>query len=66
MDIKEKFRNMNVEKRAYINGKYVESKSRKTIEKYSSFNGMDLSGISACGKDDVEDTVKCEIGRAHV
>ena len=48
-----------MEKRAYINGKYVESKSRKTIEKYSSFNGMDLSGISACGKDDVEDTVKC-------
>lgn len=59
MDIKEKFRNMKVEKRAYINGKYVECKSKKTIEKYSSFDGMDLSGISACGKEDVEDAVQC-------
>ncbi len=47
-----------IEKRAYINGKYVAATTGRTMEKLLSFDGRTtLSGIAACGKEDVDDAV---------
>lgn len=59
MDIKEIFKNMHVETRAFINGAYVESQSGEKIVKCSSFDGMALPEITACGKPEVEKAVLC-------
>ena len=58
MNVKEIYHNMNVVNKAYINGKYVESISGKVIQKQSSYDGMDLPFIPACGKEDVEKAVQ--------
>lgn len=58
MNIFEYIRDLKLEKRAFIDGKFVESNSGKVIEKQSSYNGKDLSGISACDEKDIENAVK--------
>lgn len=47
-----------IERRAYINGKYVDSVSGKTIEKTASIDGTDRSGIAACDEEDVNIAVE--------
>lgn len=58
MDISEKFNNLVIEKRAYIDGRYVWPKSGSVIEKKGSYDGRDLSGIAACAQEDVDIAVK--------
>lgn len=48
-----------IEKRAYINGKYVNGISNQTMSKVLSFDGTTLSGITACDKEDVDYAVNC-------
>lgn len=43
-----------IEKRAFINGKYVEAIKNKIIYKNSSIDGSDLSGLSSCDEEDVD------------
>lgn len=59
MDIREIYRNINVETRAYVNGEYIESEGRKTIIKHSSFSGVLLPEITACGETEAEKAVQC-------
>lgn len=54
----EKVKDLSIEKRAFINGKYVEGKNKKTISKKNSYNGFDLSGIVACDEEDINMAVQ--------
>jgi len=57
-DIEQKLQNLKIEKRAFINGKYVEAIDKKIITKQSSIDGRDLSGLSACNEKDIEIAVE--------
>jgi len=52
-NIEEKLNNIKIEKRAFINGEYVESIDKKTINKQSSIDARDISGLSACNEKDI-------------
>ena len=56
-NIKEKVTNLKIEKRAFINGSFVESINGKTIRKISSVDGRNLSGLCACSGKDVNNAV---------
>ncbi len=58
MNVRKKLENLNIEKRAYINGEFVEAENRKTIEKISSIDGLIISGIAACDDVDVNKAVE--------
>jgi len=58
-NINTKIENLKIEKRAFINGKYVESITKKIITKKSSIDGRDISGLSACSEYDVNQAVEC-------
>lgn len=57
MNIKEKLDVSKIEKRAYIGGRYVWAKNGNVINKTSSIDGTDLSGIAACDETDVNEAV---------
>lgn len=57
-NIKEKTSALKIEKRAFINGKYVNAVDGDIIHKISSIDGRDLSGISSCKEADVNIAVK--------
>lgn len=57
-NIQKYIQTMNIEKRAFIDGKFITSASNKIIIKTSSYSGEDLSGISACDEKDVDKAVK--------
>ncbi len=59
MNVYEDILKLNIEKRAFINGEYLQSSSQKVIEKSSSYNGDDLSGIADCTEEDVDFSVQC-------
>lgn len=50
-------KNITIEKRAFINGDYTEGEDKAVMKKYSSYDGRDLSGITACRKKDVDKAV---------
>lgn len=50
----DKINDLKIEKRAFINGKFVEAKSDAIIKKISSADNRDLSGLSACNEEDVD------------
>lgn len=52
-DILKKIDNLKIEKRAFINGKYVEAIDKDIIAKKSSIDGRDISGLSACNEKDI-------------
>ena len=52
-NIKEKASTLNIEKRTFINGKYVDALDGDIIRKVSSIDGRDLSGLSSCKEADV-------------
>jgi len=54
----DKINSLKLEKRAFINGIYVDSITKNTIEKKSSADRRDLSGIAACNKNDVDIAVE--------
>ncbi len=58
MNVRGKLDISKIEKRAYICGEYVWAESGKVIEKSSSIDGSDLSGIAACDEIDVEKAVR--------
>lgn len=58
MNVRSKIETLTIEKRAYINGKYVDAISGEVIKKTSSIDGSDLSGIAACQKEDVDVAVQ--------
>jgi len=49
---------MKIEKRAYINGQFVNSSDGAIIKKVSSYDGRDLSGIASCSKNEVDAAVQ--------
>lgn len=57
-DIFEKIKSLSIEKRAFIKGKYVEGKNRKTMSKKNSYNGFEVSGITACDEEDIDIVVQ--------
>ena len=57
-NIRYKINNLNIEKRAFINGVYVNSIDKKTIDKNSSIDGRDISGLSACNGKDIDVAVE--------
>ncbi len=52
-NIKQKIKNLKIEKRAFIDGKYVYATDRKIITKQNSIDGRDISGLSACNEKDI-------------
>lgn len=57
MNVRKLINEKEIEKRAYINGEYVWAESGNIIQKNSSIDGTDLSGIAACDEKDVEKAV---------
>lgn len=57
MNIKERLDISKIEKRAFIDGKYLWAKNGKIINKTSSVDETDLSGIAACDEIDVNEAV---------
>ncbi len=57
MDMLNKLNIYQIEKRAYINGEYVDASDGKVISKTLSFDGREFSGIAACSKEDVDKAV---------
>ena len=53
-DIEEKLKNLKIEKRAFIDGRYVEAIDKRTISKISSIDGRDISGLNACSNKDID------------
>ena len=49
---------LNIEKRAFINGAFVASVTGRTIKKVSPVDGRNLSGLSACSGKDIDRAVK--------
>jgi acyl-CoA reductase-like NAD-dependent aldehyde dehydrogenase len=58
MNIKEKLKNLKIETRVFINGEYINSKSNKKIEKYSSIDGKKLPSLDACNEEDIDYAVQ--------
>ena len=58
INIKKKIDNLKIEKRAFINGKFVKATNGKTIKKTSPADGRDLSGIASCDEKDVDKAIK--------
>ncbi|MEY8516781.1 aldehyde dehydrogenase family protein [Lachnospiraceae bacterium 29-84] len=52
------YNELNIEKRAFIDGEYVSGIKRETMSRRNSYDGYDLSGITACGHEDVEIAVR--------
>jgi acyl-CoA reductase-like NAD-dependent aldehyde dehydrogenase len=57
-NIEDKIKNLKIEKRAFVDGKYVEAVDKRTISKTSSIDGRDISGLSACNEKDIDIAVK--------
>jgi acyl-CoA reductase-like NAD-dependent aldehyde dehydrogenase len=54
---REKSSKLSIEKRAFINGSFVESVKGKIINKISPVDGRNLSGLCACSRKDVNHAV---------
>ena len=59
MIVEEKAKTLSIEKRAFINGQYVEASNGAIISKKSSYDGFDLSGIADCTEEDLGFAVDC-------
>ena len=59
MNVYDEIMNLNIEKRAFINGEYVNSSSGAVLTKRSSYDGSDLSGIADCTEADIDKAVLC-------
>jgi len=57
-NIEQKLKELDIEKRAFINGEYVEAIDKKIISKQSPIDGRDISGLSACNEKDIDLAVK--------
>ena len=57
-NIKEKIDTLKIEKRAFIGGQYREAIDGEIIEKTSTADGRDISGLSSCKKEDVDIAVR--------
>jgi acyl-CoA reductase-like NAD-dependent aldehyde dehydrogenase len=53
-NISEKIDNLKIEKRAFIDGSYVDAIDGKTIDKKSSIDGRDISGLAAGNEKDID------------
>ena len=54
MDVLGKLNIDEIEKRAFVNGEYIDAISGAVISKTLSFDGRKFEGIAACGKADVD------------
>ncbi len=59
MNVHGEAKKLKIEKRSFINGEYVWSKDGTVIEKKSSYDNSDLSGIADCSEEDVAYAVTC-------
>ncbi len=57
MNIETDIQLLNIEKRAFINGNYQSAQDNTTITKTSPVDGRDLSGLSQCGEQEVNQAV---------
>ena len=57
MNVKGKLDILRIEKRAFIDGKYVWAKKENVIHKISSIDGTDITGIAACDTEDINQAV---------
>ncbi|MCU7960607.1 MAG: aldehyde dehydrogenase family protein [gamma proteobacterium symbiont of Bathyaustriella thionipta] len=58
MNIREKINKLQIEKRAFINGRYIDSEGDGVIQKKSPIDGRDLSGVCACSVSEVNYAVE--------
>ena len=57
MNVRENLKRLTIEKRAYIDGRFVESADGGVMEKISSVDGTIIGGIAACDASDVDKAV---------
>nr|VFK56601.1 MAG: 4-guanidinobutyraldehyde dehydrogenase / NAD-dependent aldehyde dehydrogenase [Candidatus Kentron sp. TC] len=57
LDISARIDKLSIEKRAFIDGRYVSAIDGRVIEKVSPANGRDLSGLASCQRQDVNAAV---------
>lgn len=57
MNVREKLNGLRIEKRAYINGEFVDATNGKVMQKISSIDGEIISGIAECSEADVDKAV---------
>ena len=57
MDISNEFPELEIEKRAFINGSYVDAEDGAILKKKNSYDGKDISGIADCSESDVDKAV---------
>ena len=57
MNVREKINRLRIEKRAYIDGKFVDSVGGKVMQKISSVDGTIIDGIAECDAADVDKAV---------
>ncbi|NGZ25528.1 MAG: aldehyde dehydrogenase family protein [Magnetococcales bacterium] len=55
--IRQKLAELQIEKRAFINGRFVTAPHGQTLKKFSSIDGRPLEGLVACQAEDVEAAV---------
>nr|VFK40455.1 MAG: 4-guanidinobutyraldehyde dehydrogenase / NAD-dependent aldehyde dehydrogenase [Candidatus Kentron sp. SD]VFK45911.1 MAG: 4-guanidinobutyraldehyde dehydrogenase / NAD-dependent aldehyde dehydrogenase [Candidatus Kentron sp. SD] len=57
LEVSERIDGLSIEKRAFINGRYVNATDNRMMEKISPANGRDLSGLASCQQQDVDAAV---------
>jgi acyl-CoA reductase-like NAD-dependent aldehyde dehydrogenase len=57
-NLRSKIDTLNIEKRAFIDGEYVDALDKDVIKKFSTADGRDISGLSSCKKEDIDIAVK--------
>lgn len=51
---KDRLNGLNIEKRAFINGQFIDARGKQVIHKASPIDGSDISGIAACQQEDID------------
>lgn len=57
MNVREKLNHLRIEKRAYIDGEFVDATSGKVMQKVSSIDGGIIDGIAECDEADIDKAV---------
>lgn len=57
MNYRGKLKELKIETRAFINGRYTDAMSGELIRKKASYDGSDLPPVASCGEDDVNRAV---------
>jgi len=51
---RDRLHELNIEQRAFINGRFIDARSKQVIRKVSPIDGSDISSIAACQQEDID------------